>query len=63
MSIVKNKTTEENREFWSHVESVAEGVKSWLGLTDNTFRNDRNERPGIDCQEGDVPEHRLKETA
>jgi hypothetical protein len=29
MKIVKNKSTEGNREFWSHVESVAKEVESW----------------------------------
>jgi hypothetical protein len=29
MPVVKNKTTEENREFWSHVEAVANEVRTW----------------------------------
>ncbi len=29
MAVVKNKSTEENREFWSHVEAVANEVRSW----------------------------------
>ena len=29
MSVVKNKTTQENREFWSHVETVARDVANW----------------------------------
>jgi hypothetical protein len=27
MAVVKNKTTERTREFWSHVESIAEQVR------------------------------------
>jgi hypothetical protein len=29
MPIVKNKTTEKNREFWSHVEEVTQQVNTW----------------------------------
>src|ERR1035441_3766239 len=29
MPIIKNKTTPENREFWEHVERVAEQVRHW----------------------------------
>jgi hypothetical protein len=31
MPIVKNKSTEENREFWSHVETVAQNVPKIQG--------------------------------
>jgi hypothetical protein len=29
MPIVKNKTTENNRQFWSHVEEVTQQVNTW----------------------------------
>jgi hypothetical protein len=29
MAIIKNKNTEENRQFWSHVEAVAKEVRTW----------------------------------
>ena len=29
MPVVKNKTTDTNREFWSHVEDVAQQVSTW----------------------------------
>jgi hypothetical protein len=29
MAIVKNKTTENNREFWSHIEQVTKQVNTW----------------------------------
>jgi hypothetical protein len=29
MAVVKNKVTEGGREFWSHVESVAQEVSKW----------------------------------
>jgi hypothetical protein len=29
MAIIKNKTTDENRQFWSHVEAVAQEVRTW----------------------------------
>jgi hypothetical protein len=29
MPIVKNKSTENNREFWSHVEEVTQQVNTW----------------------------------
>jgi hypothetical protein len=29
MPVVKNKTTDTNREFWSHVEDVAQQVNTW----------------------------------
>ena len=29
MAVIKNKTTEENRAFWRHVEAVAAEVRSW----------------------------------
>jgi len=33
MTLVKNKNTDENRRFWSHVESVAEQATKWRELT------------------------------
>lgn len=33
MTLVKNKSTDENRRFWSHVESVAEQATKWRELT------------------------------
>jgi hypothetical protein len=29
MPVVKNKDTQENRQFWSHVEAVAKEVSTW----------------------------------
>lgn len=29
MPVVKNKTTDRNREFWSHIEQVTEQVNRW----------------------------------
>ena len=29
MSVVKNRTTQRDREFWDHVESVAKEVRTW----------------------------------
>ena len=29
MAIIKNKSTDENRQFWSHVEAVAKEVRTW----------------------------------
>ena len=29
MALIKNKNTEQDREFWSHVESVAKEVDQW----------------------------------
>jgi len=29
MAVVKNKDSQENREFWSHVEAVAREVRTW----------------------------------
>jgi len=29
MAVVKNKTTEANREYWSHIEEVAKEVGKW----------------------------------
>jgi hypothetical protein len=48
MAVVKNKLTERTREFWSHVESIAEQVR----------RNDDNDR--FACIRGDsrLPERR-----
>ena len=34
MPVVKNKSTAENREFWSHVESIAHAVRSRNGRSD-----------------------------
>jgi hypothetical protein len=34
MAVVKNKDTEENRQFWSHVEAVAKEVNTWPSWTE-----------------------------
>lgn len=35
MAVIKNKDTEESRQFWSHVEAVAHQVKGWPSWTEN----------------------------
>jgi len=40
MSVVKNKTTEGNREFWSHVEDVTGQVNKWPDWMRNESRED-----------------------
>jgi hypothetical protein len=64
MSVVKNKSTEENRQFWSHVEAVAEGVKSWPRWTENTSqsRSDEHpEQPGVVCPDANAHERTPRE--
>lgn len=52
MSVVKNKSTEENREFWSHVEAVAEEVKKWPNWTGESSQSDKkNKNAGVECPE------------
>ena len=48
MAVVKNKLTEPTREFWSHVESIAEQVR----------RNDNGNRFGSIRGDGRMPERR-----
>jgi len=54
MPVVKNKSTAENREFWSHVESIAQAVRSRSGLSDAG-------RPGAHSDRKDVDESRTHE--
>lgn len=39
MPVIKNKSTEQNREFWHHVESVSRELDAWLP------RKQRKEKP------------------
>ena len=48
MAVVKNKTTDENRQFWAHVETVAKQVSSWPNWKG---------KPGGDELKPDSPEH------
>lgn len=51
MPVVKNKTTEGNREFWSHVEEITEAVNKWP----DWMRNEsRDERKAQECSERQV---------
>jgi len=54
MPVVKNKSTAENREFWSHVESIAQAVRSRSGHPDAG-------RSGVYHQRKDVDEGRTQE--
>jgi hypothetical protein len=38
MPVVKNKTTDSNREFWSHVEEVTQQVNRWPDWMRNNSR-------------------------
>ncbi len=52
MPLVKNKATEENREFWSHVETVAAEVKKWPDWTwSNSLRESKEQRTVAQCSE------------
>jgi hypothetical protein len=51
MSVVKNKSTEENREFWSHVEAVAEDVKKWPNWTGVSQGDKKDQHVEIECPE------------
>ena len=52
MSVVKNKSTAENREFWSHVEAVAEEVKKWPTWSGGGSQCDKKlEHAGVECPE------------
>jgi hypothetical protein len=47
MAIIKNKSTDENRQFWSHVEAVANEVRTWpqwMGNRDVRLVRDDTER-------------------
>ena len=53
MPVVKNKSTEENREFWSHVEAIAKEVEKWPNWTDGTIRENKPEESvRMDCPAG-----------
>lgn len=54
MPVVKNKSTAENREFWSHVESIAQAVRSRSGQSDAG-------RSGVHHDRKDVDESRAQE--
>ena len=49
MTIVKNKTTANNREFWSHVEEVTQQVNTWPEWMRNESRSNACEPR--DCSE------------
>ena len=49
MAVVKNKSTEENREFWSHVEAVVEDVKTWPRWTEDTGPKRTREESAVKC--------------
>jgi hypothetical protein len=54
MPVVKNKTTEENREFWSHVEAVANEVQTWPNWMANRQsgqEQNENGEPPVQCPE------------
>jgi len=43
MAVIKNKATERNREFWSHVESIAKQVRCDTDITPvDTSASDRS---------------------
>jgi hypothetical protein len=61
MAIIKNKTTNENRLFWSHVEEVAREVQTWPRWMGN--RSDREEvqtadQKSLKCDVTEKPENR-----
>jgi hypothetical protein len=46
MAVVKNKSTEENKEFWAHVETVAREVSTWPN-----WKNKSTDEPNSGSQE------------
>ena len=46
MPIVKNKSTENNREFWSHVEKVTQQVNTWPDWMRNEAVKNGEEKEG-----------------
>ena len=54
MPIIKNKETQQSREFWSHVEAVAKEVNSWPNWMGN--RSGKPETEGIAEEEEAGPE-------
>lgn len=54
MPVVKNKTTDENREFWSHVEAVANEVRTWpdwMANRQSRQKQNGNDEAAIQCPE------------
>jgi hypothetical protein len=49
MAIVKNKDSQENREFWSHVETVANDVRTWPQWMGNQSGDKTNTSEASDC--------------
>lgn len=52
MPVIKNKSTEENRDFWSHVETVAKEVEKWPNWSDRASQvvKDQDEHvEGLNC--------------
>ena len=46
MAVLKNKSTEENRDFWSHVEAVAKEVSTWPEWMGNRrVKEDDDQKP------------------
>jgi hypothetical protein len=54
MPVVKNKSTEENREFWSHVEAVAKEVRTWPDWMGNRSAETNGNCAAVQCPEPKV---------
>jgi ribulose kinase len=54
MPVVKNKSTEENREFWSHVEAVAKEVRTWPDWMGNRSPEPNGNHEAVQCPEPKV---------
>lgn len=54
MAVIKNKTTEENRRFWSHVEEVAREVQAW---PDWTRKDAEQQTQNLSAVPSNLPKH------
>ncbi len=60
-NIVKNKSTEQNRDFWSHVERVAAQSRNNRGATSNGAANDRLTKDSSTAAHGCSEDHAEEE--
>ena len=63
MAIIKNKDTQQNQDFWSHVEAVAKEVSAWPTWMGNRSASTEKENTSQDdemsaSEHGDADDHR-----